>query len=264
MRRLSRTADYQITLEITNDDFIATPKPSQRSRVVVTRLGELATELDQLHHAAQSFVAGGAPEEIVERSRARLSADHIMEDWQAPIMAAMARAVTHNQGDVLEIGFGRGVAAGFVQDHMPASHTLIECNPAVIEDFFSPWKASHPGRDIRMVEGLWEETLDGLARFDGILFHTYPLSSVEYIERVQKSVTFAAHFFEHAAAHLKPGGRFTYLTMEEDSLSRAHQRALLTHFASFTVSRIDGLAVPDDTRDAHWSHSMVLVEAVGK
>lgn len=264
MRRLSRSADFQITLDITNDDFIATPKASQRARVVVTRLGELATELDHLHQSAQTFVAGGNPEEIAERSTARLSADHIMEDWQTPIMAAMARAATHNQGDVLEVGFGRGVAAGFVQEHKPARHTLIECNPAVIEDFYTPWKASFPGRDIRMVEGLWEDTLPGLGRFDGILFHTYPLSSDEYVERVQKSVTFAAHFFEHAAAHLKPAGRFTYLTMEEDSLSRAHQRALLAHFASFTVSRIEGLAVPEDTRDAHWSHAMVLVEAIGK
>jgi len=100
--------------------------------------------------------------------------------------------------------------------------------------------------------------------FDGILFHTYPLSDDEYVERVQRSVTFAAHFFEHAAAHLKPGGRFTYLTMEEDSLSRAHQRLLLEHFASFNISQLTGLDVPEDTRDAHWAKSMVLVEAIGK
>ena len=187
-----------------------------------------------------------------------------MEDWQTPIMAAMAKAAAHNQGDVLEIGFGRGVAAEFVQSHAPKSHTLIECNQAVIEDFYVPWRSQHSTRDIRMVEGFWEDTLASLGKFDGILFHTYPLSDDEYVERVQRSVTFAAHFFEHAAAHLKPGGRFTYLTMEEDSLSRAHQRLLLQHFGSVNISQITDLEVPEETRDAHWARTMLLVETTAK
>jgi len=264
MRRISRTENFQITVELKQDAYIATPNPAQRARVVSTRLGELAHELDALDQAASAFVTGGAPEAVADRAQARLAAENIMEDWQKPIMAEMARAVTHNQGDVLEIGFGRGIAAQFVQDHTPASHTLIECNRAVIEDFFDPWREKHATRDIRMVEGFWEDTLDALGKFDGILFHTYPLSDDEYVERVQRSVTFAAHFFDHAAAHLKPGGKFSYLTMEADSLSRAHQRLLLENFASFSISQISGLNVPDDTRDAHWSQNMVLVEAVGK
>lgn len=264
MRRISRSENYQITVELKQDSFIATPNPAQRARVVSTRLGELAMELDELDRAASSFVTGGAPEVVADRAQAKLAAQSIMEDWQTPIMAAMARAVTHNHGDVLEIGFGRGVAADFVQSHAPASHTLIECNRAVIEDFFDPWRAKHASRDIRMVEGFWEDTLDSLGQFDGILFHTYPLSDDEYVARVQRSVTFAAHFFEHAAAHLKPGGKFSYLTMEADSLSRAHQRLLLEHFAGFSISQITGLNVPEDTRDAHWSQNMVLVEAIGK
>ncbi len=38
-----------------------------------------------------------------------------MEDWQTPLMQAMARHVTETHGDVLEIGFGRGVSAEFIQ-----------------------------------------------------------------------------------------------------------------------------------------------------
>lgn len=264
MRRISRSANYQITLELTDDTFIATPKDAQRARMVTTRLGELGQELDALDELAKEFVTGGVPEDVSNRAQARLSAEHIMEDWQTPIMAAMAKGMTRNQGDVLEIGFGRGIAAEFVQNHAPASHTIIECNRAVIEDYYATWAAGYPERDIRMVEGFWEDTLSGLGKFDGILFHTYPLSDDEYVERVQRSVTFAAHFFEHAAAHLNPGGRFTYLTMEDDSLSRAHQRLLLEHFAGFDISQVKGLNVPQDTRDAHWSQSMLLVEAIGK
>lgn len=264
MRRIKRTSNYEINVELKEDSFLKTPNPVQRGRVVATRLDELAMELDALDEAVKHYVTGGQPEQVADRAQGRLAAENIMEDWQEPIMAAMAQAVTHNKGDVLEIGFGRGVAAEFVQTHTPQSHTLIECNRAVIDEYFVPWRETHKDQTINMVEGFWEDTLDGLGKYDGILFHTYPLSDDEYVERVQQSVTFAAHFFEHAAAHLKPGGRFTYLTMEEDSLSRAHQRLLLQHFDGYRVSKIDGLNIPQDTRDAHWAQSMVLIETLGK
>ncbi|NIP94473.1 MAG: class I SAM-dependent methyltransferase, partial [Akkermansiaceae bacterium] len=59
---------------------------------------------------------------------------------------------------------------------------------------------------------------------------TYPLTEEEFVNYVAQSSTFAEHFFDTAAAHLRPGGVFTYLTNEIDSLSRAHQRALLKRF----------------------------------
>jgi guanidinoacetate N-methyltransferase len=98
--------------------------------------------------------------------------------------------------------------------------------------------------------------------YDGIFFHTYPLNEEEYQEQVTQSVTFAAHFFDTAARHLNPGGAFTYLTNERDSLSRAHQRLLLSYFSSFSVSMIRELDIPDSSRDAHWSNQMALVKAV--
>ena len=75
------------------------------------------------------------------------------------------------------------------------------------------------------------------------------------------SVTFAAHFFPVAAAHLRPGGVFTYLSNEIDSLSRAHQRLLFAHFRSVRMQRVP-LVLPPDVRDAWWADSMVVVEAV--
>ena len=264
MRRVTRSENYELSAALTNDQFLQSPNEAQRARLLTTRLAELAQELDALDQAVKTYVPGGSVEALNDRSQDRIAAEKIMEDWQTPIMAAMAKAVSASECSVLEIGFGRGVAADFVQTHMPASHTIIECNRSVIEDFYDPWVAGYSGRDIRIVEGLWEDTLPGLERFDGILFHTYPLTADEYVERVQRSVTFAAHFFEHAANHLKPGGKFTYLTMEEDSLSRAHQRLLFQHFSGFEISQIHDLDVPEDTADAHWSQSMVLITAVAK
>ena len=41
----------------------------------------------------------------------------------------------------------------------------------------------------------------------------------EFVEFVANSSTFAEHFFSTASQHLRPGGRFTYLTNEIDSLN---------------------------------------------
>ena len=41
----------------------------------------------------------------------------------------------------------------------------------------------------------------------------------------------------------------------------ADQRALLEHFSSLSV-RVESLEVPEDTRDAWWADSMVIVKAV--
>ncbi len=100
-----------------------------------------------------------------------------------------------------------------------------------------------------------------LGDFDGIFFHTAARTLAELAEATVDRVTYAEQFFETAAAHLRPGGVFTYLSNEIDSLGRAHQRLLLQHFSGFTVQRVDGLDIPDDTRDAWWARSMVVVAA---
>lgn len=183
-----------------------------------------------------------------------------MEDWQIPIMRAMAKLVTKKQGRILEIGFGRGIASSMIQEEGVDSHTIIECNDSVVERFHE-WKSLLPGRDIRLVHGLWQDTIKDLGLFDGIFFHTYPLNMEEYLEYVNGSVTFAEHFFQTAASHLHPGGVFTYLSQEMDSFSRSHQRLLFQHFSSFSVQIIP-LNLPTDVKDAWWADSMVVAEAV--
>jgi len=41
----------------------------------------------------------------------------VMMDWEAPIMSASAAYVTEGGGDILEIGFGMGISAGYIQSH---------------------------------------------------------------------------------------------------------------------------------------------------
>ncbi|MEL7337168.1 MAG: class I SAM-dependent methyltransferase, partial [Planctomycetota bacterium] len=64
-----------------------------------------------------------------------------------------------------------------------------------------------------------------------------------------------------AARLLRPGGVFSYLSTEVDSLSRRHQRSLLSHFSEIRT-RIQALTIPETTKDAWWSQQMVIVSAI--
>jgi guanidinoacetate N-methyltransferase len=183
-----------------------------------------------------------------------------MEDWQIPVMHAMADSVTESRGDILEIGIGRGIASDFIQANQPKSHTLVECNDGIFANMVE-WKKRYPDRAIHLLHGMWQDCISADQRYDGILFHTYPLSEQEFVENVVQGVTFAEHFFELAGRILNPGGTFTYLSNESDSLSRAHQRALFKHFDSVNLSVIEDLDIPANSQDSLWSREIVHVVA---
>ena len=259
MRKVKRHKNFELSLKL-NDEFIRPPRDAQRNWLMNRLLKEIGDDLEALDRSAATFVKGAEPVDMNDRRTSQLEDDEIMEDWQSDVMRAMAAEACAGGGDILEIGFGRGVASDFIQTHDIASHTIIECNPTIIERA-ETWRGERADRDIRIISGLWQDTIDDLELFDGIFFHTYPLDHEEFIEYVFKGATFAEHFFDAAAAHLKPGGSFTYLTMEIDSLSREHQRALLRRFSTISLRRLSDLGVPESTRDAQWAQETIVVRA---
>jgi len=260
-RKLKRTRQYELAFTLNDPAFLPLPRDGQRGWFLNRLMKEAGEELDHLHTIAPDFVPGADGTALVsDRAQGTLADDEIMEDWQSPVMARMAALATAPGGDILEVGFGRGIGSDFIQAHKPGSHTIIECNDSVVARF-TTWRAARPDADIRLARRLWPERLPALGTFDGIFFHTYPLNEEEFVDQVAKSSTFAEHFFPHAAAHLRPGGVFVYLTMEMDSLSRAHQRALMKHSSSVSLSQLEGLSIPHDTRDAHWVNRMMMVAA---
>ncbi len=259
-RKIKRTSNYQLTLDINNESFISPPRESQKTWILNRLVTELSYDLEHLSAVSSSMLPGAEVGVSLDREQSSLSDNDIMEDWQIPIMKKMAEFVTESGGDVLEIGMGRGVASDFIQSFSPKSHTLIECNDFIVSDFPN-WKNKHPGCNANIIHGMWQDKWHEVGEYDGILFHTYPLTHEEFVEHVAQSTTFAEHFFAPASEKLRSGGVLTYLTNENDSLSRAHQRSLLKHFSRFTVSVIDDLNIPDDSRDSCWLPQMVLVRA---
>lgn len=71
-------------------------------------------------------------------------------------------------GDVLEVGFGSGVAANCLQSYKPKKHTIIESNPQVYEEA-KKWAQQNP--NIVILQGRWEDALAKLGEFDVIFYN---------------------------------------------------------------------------------------------
>jgi guanidinoacetate N-methyltransferase len=265
-----RRQAFEASLDIRDDQFIATTDPAQRNWVVTRAMEELADDLERLDAVSRRFVSGSERQQIAENwAKSQASYDdtqliidgqQVMQDWERPYMEAMSKVVTETHGDVLEIGFGMAISASYIQAMGARSYTVIECNEGVMQQF-EQWKARYPGRDIRLVQGKWQDVIDTLGLYDGIFFDTYPLSEEEFGKYVVRDVTFAQHFFAAAARHLRPGGIFTYYSNEIDSMSRRHQRAILEHFSSITISVCQPLFPPADC-NYWWADSMVVTKAI--
>ena len=261
VQKIKRHKDFEISLQIKQDTFIRPPREAQRNWILNRSLKEFADDLIHLDSLAKEFIQGADRLGFEDRTDKSLADDEIMEDWQTPIMKAMAEIVTATHGDILEIGFGRGIASDFIQEGNVKSHTIIECNDSVIDRFYN-WQQKYPHRDLKIIKGKWQDVTDSLEQYDGVFFHTYPLNQEEFLNYVVQSVTFAEHFFPVAAKVLRKGGIFTYLTNEVDSLSRAHQRLIFRYFSSFSLSLMESLNIPEDSQDSLWGNSMVIIKAV--
>jgi guanidinoacetate N-methyltransferase len=261
MRKLKRLPEFDVSFQIKSEDFIAPPRSYQRNWLLNQTINEFAHDLYALHNIAGNFVHGSEVQGMEDRTQAILDEEEIMEDWQIPIMQVMAKSVTRNRGSILEIGFGRGIGSGFIQNCGADKHTIIECNDSIVARL-QDWKKQYFGSQIEVAHGLWQDELPKLGEFDGVFFHTYPLKEEDYLEQIAQSTTFAEHFFAHAAAHLHKGGVFTYLSNEIDSLSRHHQRLLFAHFEHIETRVIKNLNMPENVKDQWWADSMILISAI--
>jgi len=105
----------------------------------------------------------------------------IMMEWEKPYMESIIDEVSP-KGDVLEIGFGCGYSATRIQSYSPASHTIIECDPYVIERA-KIWAQEY--KNITIIENTWQKSLHTTGKFDFIFFDDYP---IEALERTQENV----------------------------------------------------------------------------
>ena len=181
----------------------------------------------------------------------------VMERWEEPYMAMLAEIATRRGGRVLEVGFGMGISAGFIQQHSPSEHVVIEANAAIARMAREFTTQHAPRNRITVLEGFWEDVVPGLPRdsFDGILFDTYPLNEEE-------QVSLHASFIPHAYRLLKPGGILTFYSDEPTDLGSDVLAVL--HSSGFTKIRwqLCQVAPPPDCE--YWSYETIVAPIIEK
>lgn len=94
----------------------------------------------------------------------------VMMDWEDSIMSASAAYVCKNGGDILEIGFGMGISAGYIQSHSITSHTIVENHPEIIPKA-QAWASGKP--NVTILVGSWYDIRDSLSTYDGMFYDAF-------------------------------------------------------------------------------------------
>ena len=96
--------------------------------------------------------------------------DEVMMDWEHSIMSASAAYITENGGDILEIGFGMGISAGYMHSHSIDSHTIVENHPEIIPKAVH-WASNKS--NVTIVSQSWYGVRNSLGTFDGIFYDIF-------------------------------------------------------------------------------------------
>ena len=92
----------------------------------------------------------------------------VMMTWEDEIMKKSAEYICESKGDILEIGFGMGICADYIQAQGVNSHTIVEIHPQVIEKL-NIWASDKS--NVTVIEGDWKDV--NLSKYDGIFLDTF-------------------------------------------------------------------------------------------
>ena len=191
---------------------------------------------------------------VFSEGKLSIAGHPVMEDWEDSYMQELAQIATSNGGVVLELGFGLGISANYVQQQPIDKHIIIEANEEVyvrLEEF-----AKNATFEVEPRLGLWEEILPSIpdVNIDGILFDTYPLSEEE--------IECEFPFFEHAYRVLKKGGIFTYYSSEVSDFSPQHLQLLQSAGFSNIQKKVCAVNPPDDC--LYWKSKTMIAPIIRK
>lgn len=179
----------------------------------------------------------------------------VMERWEDNYMRVLAQIACQRGGVVLEIGFGMGISASYIQQETVSKHIIIEANTDVFKKLIDFSKNAQ--KEVFPIFGFWQDVIHRIPdeSLSGILFDTYPLSEKE-IHKNHFS------FFQEAYRLLQPGGVFTYYSDEIDGYSAEH----IQHLRDKGFLHIDGIVceVEPPTDCKYWENKTILAPIVIK
>src|SRR3989338_878813 len=101
----------------------------------------------------------------------------VMQKWEKEYMKMLVEIATKNGNSILEVGYGMGIAASFIQKTKIKKHTIIEAHPLVYQHAKKMLQSEIKRKKIELLNGFWQDIVKTLKdeSFDGILFDTFPL-----------------------------------------------------------------------------------------
>ena len=126
---------------------------------------------------------------------------NVMMDWEAPMMSASAAYVCEGGGDILEIGFGMGMASNYIQSHSIDSHTICEVHPQIITKA-QEWAVGKS--NVTIVTGSWYSNMGLLSTYDGVFWDAGFTSDF-------------LHLSSSISSLVKSGARFTWYNSEYEA-----------------------------------------------
>ncbi len=168
--------------------------------------------------------------------------------WEKPLMQELARAVTESHGNVLEVGFGLGLSAEYIQEFGVKSHTILEPHPKIFEAALE-WKKRFKA-EIHLINDFWQNQINSLGRYDAILYDSY--SPDECIEQD------SFRFLRLAAQQLlSKEGRLSFW-YPKDALPEHYQRELLKHFKCLTLFPVHELTPSKECKQLGFGSTMIV------
>lgn len=192
---------------------------------------------------------------FIDDLKLEIAGHTVMQRWEEPYMRRLAEIATMNGGRVLEVGFGMGISASYIQENQLEEHHIIEANEQVFERLNSFAKSAKCKTLI--YSGFWEDISSQFEDefFDGILFDTYPITCKEF--RVSRF-----SFFSEAHRLLKVGGVFTHFSGEELDFTDNYIEYLRQ--AGFSKFSGEVISVNPPTDCPYWNSPHILAPTIIK
>ncbi|MFH1225401.1 MAG: class I SAM-dependent methyltransferase [Candidatus Diapherotrites archaeon] len=205
----------------------------------------------------------------------------VMDTWIRSYMKTLASIATKNGGNILEVGYGMGLAARAIRENPKVkNHTIIEVHPGISAHAEKMFKKEIAEGKVNVITGFWEDAIGRFPKgsFDGILFDSYYLGGAHLCSKAKTrfsivedaskkkvlNLVFRYHhpFFKEAYSLLKKGGVFTYYSNEEKGFSAKHLNALKRTGFSKIDYRICGVNPPKSC--PYWKHKTIVAPMIIK